>query len=793
MTRRMPDPLEDMLGELLFRSPDAGEEAFATLLREHPEWGDELQSRWQSFRGPGARVHPDQIGPFRILKLLGQGGMGSVYLAEQLQPVRRRVALKVVKRGLETERVLARFDVERQALALMDHEHIARVFEAGVTDRGQPYFAMEYVGGEPITDFSGRRRLGLRARIRLFQQVCAAVEHAHERGVIHRDLKPSNVLVTERNGSPVPKIIDFGLARATEQQLLGQTLSTLEGQLVGTPEYMAPEQARSDSAGVGVRTDVYALGVLLYEILAGQHPFAAFDLRALDVAEIQRILCHRDPMRPSLAHPALRGDLDWIVLRAMAKEPMRRYATAGELSADLERHLDAQPVTARPPSVSYRVGRFVVRNRVPVFAVGAVLIALALGAYSTLRFALAAARQEASSELLALIALPVRLEMAEQEACAALPAWGESAEDITGWLARWSGLAVHRDELRRLLADRTLEPATRRGLERARDELEQFRGATGWFERMRHSAEWSQQIEALTVRHPHAPSTWEEAAAAIARADGVSASAGYRTMKQPLRPQDGLVPIGCNPATGLWEFYHLRSACDPQRGEDPAALPIPSYREDDEGVFSLELSEDPGIVFVLLPGGESPQGDAVDPFFLARCELTQGQWGRLTDEPHSSWNPWGPRYPVSRVRAEWAQEMLGWYGLSYPRLAQWQYADRGDAQWFRFRPDEATAWEGFANVKDIDARATFPWLAGEFPFSDGHASHAEVASFRPNPFGLHDTAGNVWELVESEQGFHACGGSYSSAPANLRGGVALHVYDYERDQFIGIRPARALR
>jgi eukaryotic-like serine/threonine-protein kinase len=329
--------------------------------------------------------HPERIGPYRLLQKLGEGGMGEVWLAEQTEPVRRKVALKVIKAGMDTRQVIARFEAERQALALMDHPAIAKVYEAGETPRGLPYFAMEYVAGEPITSYCDRHLLTMPERLQLFSRVCEGVQHAHQKGVIHRDLKPSNVLVAIQDGGAVPKIIDFGVAKAIAQRLTERTMFTELGVLIGTPEYMSPEQAEMTGLDVDTRTDVYALGVMLYELLTGALPFESRDLRQAGYDEIRRRIREVDPPRPSTristmgdasAESArnrktdpgklasqLRGDLDWIVMKALEKDRTRRYGTPSEVASDLTRHLKHEPVVAGPPSAWYRSKKFVRRHR----------------------------------------------------------------------------------------------------------------------------------------------------------------------------------------------------------------------------------------------------------------------------------------------------------------------------------------------------------------------------------------------------------------------------------------------
>ncbi len=353
---------------------------------------------------------------FRILRPLGEGGMGEVYEAEQFAPVRRRVALKVVKRGTESKEVIARFESERQALALMNHPAIARVYDAGVSEWGRPYFAMELVAGVPIIQYCDQVRLGTRQRLDLFIEVCHAVQHAHQKGIIHRDLKPSNVLVTLQDGKAVPKIIDFGVAKATEQRLTERTVFTEFGQLIGTPEYMSPEQAELTALDVDTRTDIYSLGVLLYELLVGSLPFDLRELRQAGFDEIRRRIREEEPPRPSTrlsrsgerstlvatnrgTDPPtllrqLRGDLDWITMKALEKDRTRRYETANGFALDLERYLGHQPVRARPPSPLYLARKFGRRHRLAVAAAAIAGLGLLLGALAATLGLLRAQRAE---------------------------------------------------------------------------------------------------------------------------------------------------------------------------------------------------------------------------------------------------------------------------------------------------------------------------------------------------------------------------------------------------------------
>ena len=346
---------------------------------------------------PGA-----QIGHYKILQKIGEGGCGAVYTAEQEKPMRRLVALKVIKLGMDTRAVIARFDAERQALAMMDHPNIAKVLDAGATHTGRPYFVMELVRGTRITDYCDQNQLDTRDRLELFIQICNAIQNAHQKGIIHRDIKPSNIIVTLHDGLPVPKVIDFGIAKATEAPLTDKTLLTLQNQLIGTPAYMSPEQAATGGLDIDTRSDIYSLGVLLYELLTGKTPFDSKTLLQSGLDEMRRTLRDEEPQRPSAlltvlagsdltttaarrhAEPPrlialMRGDLDWIVMKALEKERARRYETANGLAMDIKRYLTNEPVMARPPSRTYRLQKLVRRNKVVFIATAAVSAALIAG------------------------------------------------------------------------------------------------------------------------------------------------------------------------------------------------------------------------------------------------------------------------------------------------------------------------------------------------------------------------------------------------------------------------------
>ena len=341
------------------------------------------------------------IGRYKLLEKIGEGGFGVVYMAEQVEPVQRKVALKIIKAGMDTREVIARFEAERQAIALMDHPNIARALDAGATAAGRPYFVMELVRGIPITEYCDQSNLPTRERLQLFMKVCQAVQHAHQKGVIHRDLKPSNVLVTEHDGEPVPKVIDFGVAKALGQRLTAKTLFTAFNHMIGTPAYMSPEQAALSGLDIDTRADIYSLGVLLYELLTGVTPFDSETLRKAAIDEIRRMIRETEPLQPSTqlqnlgekltdvakhrgTLPAalsrlIRGDLDWIVMKTLEKDRQRRYETANGLAMDIRRHLDDEPIVACPPSKLYRFQKLVHRNQLAFTAAGAVTAALVIG------------------------------------------------------------------------------------------------------------------------------------------------------------------------------------------------------------------------------------------------------------------------------------------------------------------------------------------------------------------------------------------------------------------------------
>ncbi len=469
--------------ELFQRAADLPrEERDAFLDREcqgQPELRDRLQAllerheRGESLGGmlldggtPPSEGSGTVIGRYKLLQHIGDGGFGSVYMAEQTEPVMRKVALKIIKLGMDTRQVVARFEAERQALALMDHPSIAKVLDGGATETGRPYFVMELVRGISITEYCDQNNLSTRERLELFIEVCQAIQHAHQKGVIHRDLKPSNVLVTLHDGRPVPKVIDFGIAKAMHGRLTEKTLFTEFRQFIGTPAYMSPEQAEMSGLDIDTRTDIYSLGVLLYELLTGTTPFDTKALLEAGYGELQRMIRELEPPRPSVristqgsaeiarhrrldVHALsrlLRGDLDWIAMKALEKDRSRRYATASEFAEDVRRHLRDEPVQAGPPGAAYRVRKFLARNRAAVGWAATIVLALLAGIAGTTWGLLEASRKRDEAVRNRQLAEErlIDVQRASQEASAQRNLAQEAAEearDVTGFLTETLALS----------------------------------------------------------------------------------------------------------------------------------------------------------------------------------------------------------------------------------------------------------------------------------------------------------------------------------------------------------------
>jgi serine/threonine protein kinase/formylglycine-generating enzyme required for sulfatase activity len=696
------------------------------------------------------------IGNYRLLRRLGEGGFGVVYLAEQLQPVRRQVALKIIKVGMDTRHVIARFKAESQALAMMEHPGIAKVLDAGATDQGRPYFVMELVKGIPITSYCDQHRFGTRERLNLFVSVCRAIHHAHEKGIVHRDIKPSNVLVTTQDGVPAPRVIDFGIAKATAESAGDASLHTAANHLLGTPKYMSPEQAEG-GGNVDARCDIYALGVLLCELLTGTTPFSTSREKSPARDELRRMILEEEPPRPSTMVSAmgpagnsvaelrktdlralrgsLRGDLDWIILRCLEKQPQRRYDTAEQLADEVLRHLENRPVLAGPPSWSYRIRKFCRRRQGPLTAATLVFLALSLGGAASLWF-LSNARQRAR-EVHVLADVQLLKDLQSQHAV--LPALPHDARRsiMLRWEKRAVELLLRRDDHRAALARLRLQanageasPDASIGADAARsgwqfadaglqgqhDVLQKFVAdldalaephgllaqAREWIERTPSSGEILQR--------------WREYEGSPER---------YVTLPLPL--QDRLMPLLRNPGTGLWEFVDLSLGLVPETDADGQLLMTP----------------DAGPIFVLLPGGEYDMGSHVDevdriaenehqhhvhvsPFLISKFEVTQAQWRRATGDNPSKFQT--PLRPVENLSWELCQQFCDSWQYALPSEAQWEYACRAGT---------TSAYAGNGELADL----------GWFRDNSDMTTHA-VGRKAANPFGLYDMHGNVLEWCQ---------------------------------------------
>ena len=880
----LPENVEDELTSLHARGELPTTSRVDAWCEQHPEAESKIRRTVDSLRALSAGDHPEAIGPWRVLGVLGQGGMGTVYRVERTSPVRIQAALKLIKLGMDSKAVVARFEQERQALARMQHDGIAKVYDCGTSERGQPYFVMELVEGRPLTSFCEAQALSLEARLALMQQVCDAVQHAHHKGVVHRDLKPTNVLVSGDAATPRIKVIDFGLAKALGEKLVEATLFTEAGQVIGTPEYMAPEQADRGDADVDTRADVFSLGVMLYELLVGELPFASSELRGGSPSSMRKARTEAEAPRPSTRlrqlgehkkrtlamWKALRSDLDWVVLKALEKDRERRYETADALAEDLRRFQVHEPLLAGPPSASYRLKKLVRRNRFSFAAAGAVLLTAIAGTAVALDFAFEAednAKRESAAKELALheknradakvrefdlLAAVLQHNRSIERKNDLYPATPSRLPAMKSWLAQdCDALLAMRDEIRatveRLDSDQSTATdssnflaETLRGLLPKLDELAALERP-----QMEQFVRWAEHLAEIQGRdHADAPATWEQCRLAIAAADDVVASIRYRGVAIDFANDAflGLVPLGMNPVTKLLEFYDLRSAWDGT--SDPRTIAIPRIAKDG----SIRVGPETGIVFVLLPGGhvelgaqskdpkapryEKTKEDLIppyrvrlDPFLVARHEMTRAQWKRMWTwdaseaEPslfHENGRDAGehmlPNNPVDHMNWHMADMLARRNAMSLPTNAQWEYACRGgtDTPWWCGASQEAL--EGNANLCDTTGRRYFTYFDHSVPFDDGHVFHAAVGTFAANPFGLYDMHGNVMEWcvdfwvrnpeVRDGDGRRSeglgsgsanlCGGDFSSSAEQARSAKSNGSKKDHRGGETGLRTVRLL-
>ena len=728
---------------------------------------------------------------YRLQRRIGEGGMGVVYLAAQVEPVRRRVALKRLLPWLDSKAVLARFGAEQQALARMDHPGIARVLDAGIDDGGQPFFVMEHVDGPPIDEFCERHGLSTRARIELFVELCRAVQHAHDKGVIHRDLKPSNVLVTTANGAARPKVIDFGIAKAIDLRNIERTMFTQRGAIIGTPEYMSPEQANPSEVDVDTRTDVYSLGALLYLLLSGRMPFDSASLRGGGFAEMHRILREVDPPPPSRSATrqrwangaatttqhrsrSLRGDLDWITMKALAKDRERRYASADALADDLERSLRHAPIVAGPPNTWYLVRKFVTRYRASVTAAAVVLLALVTGLVlaawgvvenraATRQAKVARAREQRTTD-------PLRTRNLIDRARQPWPTATTLAANrdwITVWLSEADGA------LARAAGGGTHDDAFAADLTTLGELRADVVGRTAILDR-------------------HWP-LWEACRQSL---DGVEGFDGVR-----LRPSPGLIPLGVDldrntevgsPIGPLWVFAVGGTGALPRWCDADGAPAAPGA----PGVAAID--DDTAVLLVLVPGGTYWRGSqrndplapcyddtvypaqllaselgttrrTVAPLLIGKHEVTRAQYHRfLLTTGRATWSTLAddgsrPRWPIANIDWSAARAFSNWLLGRLPTEDEWEYCCRAGTT--------TPYWSG----SDDAAMRRVGWgrLDGGTLHAVGVAPTGEPA---PNPWGLHDVHGNAFEwcldLAPPSAGPDAPrlhGGDYYRA---LRGGSA---------------------
>lgn len=813
-----------------------GPERETELLRQTEgdlELRSELRSLLASSSGSGdfleapalsaSAGHPTRVGHFEIHEVLGEGGMGTVYLAEQTEPVRRRVALKVIKLGMDTRKVQSRFQRERQALARMSHPGIAHVFDAGTTERGQAYFAMEYVDGVPITDFCEGEGLELDARLFLFLDVCRAVEHAHTKGVLHRDLKPSNVLVSAEGGVARPRVIDFGVARAVHPDPVESITLTLANEFVGTPDYMSPEQAGVGDDEIDARSDVYSLGVLLYELVTGARPYHVESASGLGAEELRARIAGAQPPRPSRVKPGLSRELDWIVMTALASERDERYPSPLALGNDLERLLRHQPVVARAPTRLYLAAKFCQRNARALKVAAGMLVGLLVVV------AVAASYLDRANEKLLQKDLDAKALLAEHRAVTLGIELAElRAKAGTLWPARLA--TVPRIEAWMQAAEAIVVAATSLDAD-AGPRLDKLKAALLDFQ---ENDSVPDSLPGVRARMALCKSIEEESrvtgaglwADAIAEIADPVASSLYRGLL--IEPQVGLVPLGRDPKSTLQEFLVVGTGTAPLRDAEGCCVP------------SAEI----GIVLVLIPGGTARIGSdgieypgapnlekepfevELDPFFLAKYELSKGQqlrMDRLTAPPGLRIPPPLDRsLPVEPINWLDGTELLARLGLQMPTEAQWECGARAGTRTPWPSGEDPTVLVDFANLFDQAAFAAGivrDDLKDQKPevWNDHWASMSPIGSFEPNAFGLHDVVGNVYEWCQDvlyiyDDAEHlpgtglavrpagdpgsedrvVRGGSYVTRSNGSRTAIRAGVQVWGPGEGIGLRPARRL-
>ncbi|MEM7167467.1 MAG: bifunctional serine/threonine-protein kinase/formylglycine-generating enzyme family protein [Planctomycetota bacterium] len=765
-------------------------------------------------------LEPGSIfGGYIVAEVIGEGGMGIVYRA---QKDGFTVALKLIRPGVTTPGTRRRFELEADVLGRLDHPGIAHVHDAGTADTEagpQPYIAMEYIEGAPMLEYVRREDLNFQQRLELIVLVCDAVAHAHEKGVVHRDLKPSNILIA-RDGTP--HVLDFGVARALEGDLVSTTLMTGAGQLIGSLAYMSPEQATGNPLDIDVRSDVYALGVLCYQLLVGRLPYPS---GMINLPHAISQITSEDPVPISSVDPTVPEQVDVILEKALEKAKEHRYADAGELAADLRRYLGAEPIAARHAGSLAQIRRFTARN--PILVATILIVALSLVAMTTATSWYAYLANKQRNQILRLADLH-RLDLCVRNADMLWPELPEYAKQMQDWIDHMASplrerLPFHRKNLDAVRAQGTHVSGDRWHFSDVETQwrhdqlvelvqgLEQlFEGGGGaeasLFEEMKRRHRNATTIRSRSVADPEVAALWHEAATAV-RSSPIYA--GFE-----LTPQIGFVPLGPDATTGLWEFAHLRS------GEVPVRV---------NGVFQLQPES--GLVFVLLPGGKffygaqatDPDGRNYDPnafareapiveysltpFLLSKYELTQEIWQRFTGSNPSQAR--GELLPVEKVSWAMCRETLWRMGLTLPDEVQWEYAARAgtDTAWWTGANKESLT--GTVNIADRYYRDHGPaYRKYELWLDDGYAAApAPVHAYRPNPFGLYSILGNVWEwcreptvrLGETNRPLlnrpllnrmvPLRGGSWDSPAVNVRCAKQGRSAPSDQNHFTGVRPA----